>query len=90
LGQIINIKGKDFLDSSDAYLSSDYKTRIIELLKENKSGLTIAEIIKKTGTTRQTVSVVLAELRGAKLVEIRKIGVAKLHNWRDYNEIICK
>lgn len=85
LGQLIDTKGKDISNSDDRSVSLNYKERIIDLLREDNSGLTIADIIKKVGTTRQTASVVLAELKGANLIEIRKIGVAKLHNWR-FNE----
>jgi Mn-dependent DtxR family transcriptional regulator len=67
-------------------ISNDYKEKIISLLKQDYSGLTIADIAGKIGTTRHTVSIVLAELRGANLIEIRQIGMAKLHNWRIKNE----
>ncbi len=58
---------------------NNYKERIIELLKEDSFGLTIADLSKELGTTRHTVSIILAELRGAEIVEIRKVGIAKLH-----------
>ena len=58
---------------------NNYKERIMELLKEDSFGLTIADLSKKIGTTRHTVSIILAELKGAEIVEIRKVGIAKLH-----------
>ena len=66
-----------------ASLQKDYKIEIINLLKRNYSGLTIEDISKEIGTTRHTVSIILAELKGANLVEIRHVGMAKLHNWRN-------
>ena len=52
-----------------------------KLLKEITDGLTIVEIAQKLGISRNTVSVVLAELRGAELIRIRPVGIAKLHYW---------
>ena len=81
MGQImIDKKRSDILISKS--LPPTYRQRIIDLLKKNNSGLTIADIAKKVGITRHTVSIILAELRGANLIQIRKIGMAKLHNWR--------
>ena len=83
MGQVNYAKGNDVLNKYRIY--PDYKSSIIDLLKKEKSGLTIADITKRIGTTRHTVSLILAELRGANLIDIRKVGVAKLHNWRDDN-----
>ena len=58
---------------------SNYE-RIIELLKKNNSGLTIADISKLLKVTRNTVSVNLAKLEGAKQIEIRKVGMAKIYS----------
>jgi CRP-like cAMP-binding protein len=65
-----------------ALSTAGYKKKIIDILKKNRAGLTIADIAREVGTTRHTASIILAELRGAKLIDIRKIGIAKLHNWR--------
>ena len=82
MGQI-DTKERDVnLIATSKSLPRDYKERIIGLLKKNRSGLTIADIAKKIGTTRHTASIILAELRGANLIEIRNVGMAKLHNWR--------
>jgi len=59
--------------------NSNYE-RIIELLKNNNSGFTIAEISKLLKVTRNTASVHLAKLEGAKQVEIRKVGMAKIYS----------
>ncbi len=66
--------------------TAGYRKKIIDLLKKDTSGLTIADITKHLGTTRHTTSIILAELRGARLIGIRKIGMAKLHHWRDEEE----
>lgn len=84
MGQIDTDKKRDeiFISASNS-LTKDYKERIIDLLRKNHAGLTIEDISKKIGTTRHTASIILAELRGADMIEIRKIGMAKLHNWRN-------
>ncbi|MCH7649248.1 MAG: HTH domain-containing protein [Thaumarchaeota archaeon] len=55
------------------------KDKIYRLLEKNPYGLTIQELSKQLRITRNTVSIGLAELKGARLLEIRKIGKAKLH-----------
>lgn len=57
------------------------KRLVIELLKKRKDGLTVIEIAKELKISRNTVAVVLAELKGAKLIRIREIGKAKLNYW---------
>jgi len=57
------------------------KELVIDLLKKNSDGLTIVEIAKILSISRNTVSVALAELKGAELIRIRPIGKAKLHYW---------
>ncbi len=58
------------------------KELVVELLKKNTDGLTIIEIAKKLKISRNTVPVILAELKGAELIRIRPIGKAKLHYWK--------
>ncbi len=58
------------------------KELVIELLKRNTDGLIIIEIAKKLKISRNTVAVVLAELKGAKLIRIRPVGKAKLNYWK--------
>jgi Mn-dependent DtxR family transcriptional regulator len=55
------------------------KEKIQELLKKNKGGLTISDIAISLKTTRHTVSVALAELKGEKKIIVRNVGMAKLH-----------
>jgi len=57
------------------------KEKVIELLKKNSEGLTIVEISSKLGVSRNTIAIVLAELKGAESIRIRPIGKAKLHYW---------
>lgn len=58
------------------------KDLVISLLKKNADGLTIVEIARKLKISRNTVAVVLAELKGADLLRIRPVGIAKLHYWK--------
>ncbi len=51
------------------------------LLRKNTDGLTIIDIARGLKISRNTVAVVLAELKGAKLIRIRPVGRAKLHYW---------
>ncbi len=57
------------------------KELVTELLKKNTEGLTIIEIARLLKISRNTVPVILAELKGAELIRIRPIGKAKLHYW---------
>ncbi|MBI2112087.1 helix-turn-helix transcriptional regulator [Candidatus Woesearchaeota archaeon] len=59
----------------------DKKEAVIKLLKKNTDGLTIIEIARALDISRNTVPVILAELKGAELIRIRPIGKAKLHYW---------
>jgi DNA-binding transcriptional regulator GbsR (MarR family) len=55
---------------------------VIDLLRKNADGLTIMEISKMLKMSRNTVSVCLAELKGAQRIRIRVVGMAKLHYWK--------
>ena len=59
----------------------DKKELVIKLLKKNTDGLTIIEIAKSLKISRNTVPVILAELKGEGRIRIRPIGKAKLHYW---------
>ena len=58
------------------------KELVIDLLKKDREGLTIIEISRILKISRNTVAVVLAELKGAELIRIRSIGKAKLNYWK--------
>jgi len=57
-----------------------WKDVIVDILVKNPAGLTVSDIAEKAATSRHTVSVVLAELKGEGRLNIRKIGIAKLHH----------
>lgn len=57
----------------------DYKNLVEDLLKNNPAGLTIQDISELLKTTRITVSIALAELKGEDKLDIREVGNAKLH-----------
>jgi len=61
---------------------SSKKEIVIDLLKKNTDGLTVIEIAKLLKISRNTVAVVLAELKGAGLIRVRPIGKAKLNYWK--------
>ena len=60
----------------------DKKEAVSKLLKKNTDGLTIIEIAKALKISRNTVPVILAELKGERMIRIRPIGKAKLHYWK--------
>jgi len=57
----------------------DRQKKILELLRKNTDGLTIIEIARALKLSRNTVPVVLAELKGANKIRVRPVGKAKLH-----------
>ncbi len=57
------------------------KELVVESLKKNVRGLTIIEISRMLNISRNTVAIVLAELKGAQSISVRPIGKAKLHYW---------
>lgn len=57
------------------------KEQVIELLKKNKDGLTIADISNMLEISRNTVAVAIAELKGEGNIRIRNVGIAHLHYW---------
>ena len=59
------------------------KDRVEELLKKDTDGMTILEIAEKLKMSRNTIPVVLAELKGEGRIRIRPIGKAKLHYWKN-------
>jgi|TARA_B100001971_G_C18033222_1_gene453665 Mn-dependent DtxR family transcriptional regulator len=58
------------------------KNIVIKLLKKNTDGLTVIEISKILKISRNTTAVALAELKGAELIRVRPIGMAKLNYWK--------
>lgn len=57
------------------------KELVINLLKKSPGGLTVTDIASKLKISRNTVAVILAELKGAEKIRVRNVGMAKLHYW---------
>ena len=57
------------------------KEQVTKLLKENTDGISILEIAKILKISRNSVPVILAELKGEGIIRIREIGRVKLHYW---------
>ncbi len=64
------------MDANDKKLSA-----IGDLLKSHKDGLTITDVMKKTGFARHTVLTRLYFMMGHGDVSMRRINMAKLHYW---------
>ena len=66
--------------------------KIIKIMHDNITGLSITEIVKLTALTRSSVRTSLARLEGANKVKSRKIGMAKVyilnHNISETNQIM--
>lgn len=58
------------------------KIKVTDLLKAHTDGLTIKEIMDKTGLARHTVLARLHNLEGQDKVGVRQINMAKLHSWK--------
>ena len=54
------------------------KDKVLKILKKNPKGLIIKDIAHILKISRNTVAISIAELKGAKKIEIREIGKAKL------------
>jgi predicted transcriptional regulator len=59
----------------------DYKARISGFLRDNPKGLSIEELSSRAKLNRQTVKVILAEMKGERKITERAIGRVKLHYW---------
>jgi len=56
----------------------DIETKILDLLKKEREGITISEIADKLGVHRHTITKYIYRLEGREIIKIRKIGIAKL------------
>lgn len=61
----------------------DKKEIISRLLRKHPEGLTTVDIARELSFARNTVSIALAELRGADLIWVRPVGIARLHYWKE-------
>lgn len=64
-------------------MAKERKEVILKILRENRDGLTILELSKSLGISRNTCAILLANLEGANLIRIREIGKCKLHYIRE-------
>lgn len=55
------------------------KNRILGIIKDNPQGSSIKELSKKAELSRNTITKILAELKGERIINIREIGNVKLH-----------
>jgi len=53
--------------------------KVIQLMHDNSTGLSITEIVNITKIPRSSVRITLAKLEGARRVSIRRIGMAKVY-----------
>lgn len=56
--------------------------QVRKIVKEHPDGLTISEIAKEIGVSRQTARIFLARLEGEGCINVRKIGPAKLITYK--------
>ncbi len=57
------------------------KDRVEGLLKDYPQGLTIEELSSHAKLSRNTIKLILAELKGEKKIIERRVGMAKLIYW---------
>jgi Mn-dependent DtxR family transcriptional regulator len=57
-------------------------TLVKNLLIKNTDGLTLSEISRFLNISRNTTAIALAELKGADLIRVRPVGIAKLNYWK--------
>ena len=62
------------------------KIKIVDLLRSHPDGLTIKEMMDKTGLARHTLLARLHHLEGQDKIGVRQINMAKLHRWKHENE----
>lgn len=63
-------------------MHSKKEQEVVNLLKNNPRGLTQIELSRLTKHSTHTIAIILAKLEGAKKIEIRNAGSAKLHYWK--------
>ena len=62
------------------------KIKLEDLLRSHPDGLTIKEMMDKTGLARHTILARLHNLEGQDKIGVRQINMAKLHRWKHENE----
>jgi DNA-binding transcriptional regulator GbsR (MarR family) len=53
--------------------------KILAIMNDNQTGLSITEIVKLTNQSRSAVRIGLARLEGANKIKSRRIGMAKVY-----------
>ena len=53
--------------------------KVVVVLKRNKNGLTITELVDKLDFSRSTIRVALARLEGGGQISYKNIGMAKIY-----------
>jgi circadian clock protein KaiC len=66
------------------------KIKVEDLLRSHPDGLTIKEMMDKTGLARHTLLARLHNLEGQEKIGVRQINMAKLHRWKHENEPLKK
>lgn len=62
--------------------SDSHKKKILSILRNSSEGRTITELTEISQLSRSAVRTAIARLEGAKEINYRKIGMAKLYNER--------
>ena len=71
------------LNSKDEQMENG--NRINNLLIGNPQGLTITDLVKLSKLSRSTVRNILSNFEGAKIVLIKKIGMAKIYTLKSHH-----
>jgi len=62
--------------------SNSPEKKVLRILRKSSEGRTITELTEISQLSRSAVRTALARLEGAKQINFRKIGMAKLYNER--------
>lgn len=54
--------------------------KILKALEKNKEGLSITDVVNKTGLSRSYIRTALASLNGSGKIKLRKVGVSKIYS----------
>ncbi len=76
-----------WIDIKDFRTEINYEEEILNCIRDNPTGLTIADINKKTGYARNTITKYLMSLEVNKKVEYKTLGMNKLYQAKDNKHI---
>jgi GTP-sensing pleiotropic transcriptional regulator CodY len=57
----------------------DVESKVLILLEDSERGMTITELVGKSGLARGAIRISLAKLEGAGKIFFREVGMAKLY-----------